>query len=76
MTPYRDTNRDSGISHYDIGAGHIDVRFKGGGTYRYSRTDIGAKHLETLITLAEAGDGLHAYINKNRLVQKAGKKVR
>lgn len=63
MKAYRDINGDSGISAYDYGDDWITVQFKHGGTYQYRASGIGSNHLNTMKHLADAGDGLNAYIN-------------
>jgi hypothetical protein len=72
MKPYRDTNGDSGVEAYDYGNDWIDVRFGAGSTrnYRYESAKIGQSHIETMKRLADAGDGLNAYINTHRDVAK------
>lgn len=66
MKRYADKTGESGITHYAIGKGWIDVRFKGRDEpYRYSARRIGAKHLRELTRLAEAGQGLATYISQH-----------
>lgn len=64
MVPYRDLDRDSGVQAYDVGETHIDVQFKGGTVYRYTSASVGAANLDRMINLAQAGEGLNAFINK------------
>lgn len=64
MQRYADTDRDSGVSHYEIGETSITVWFKGGAKpYRYSYGRAGIQHVEQMKRLARAGDGLNEYIN-------------
>lgn len=63
MKAYRDINGDSGISAYDYSDDWITVQFKHGGTYDYRASGIGSVHLNNMKRLADAGDGLNAYIN-------------
>jgi hypothetical protein len=70
MKTYTDTNGDSGISAYDYGEDWIRIQFKFGGTYEYRSSGIGLAHLATLKRLADSGDGLNTYINKNPDVKK------
>jgi len=63
MKTYTDINGDSGISEYDYGDDWILVQFRYGRPYEYRASRIGASHLDTMKRLADAGDGLNAYIN-------------
>ncbi len=65
MIPYRDLSNDSGVEAFEIGAAHIDVQFRGGSVYRYTVQSVGEANLNTMKALAEAGDGLNSFINKN-----------
>jgi hypothetical protein len=69
MKTYRDMNGDSGISAYDYGNDWIIVQFKFGGTYEYRASGIGETHLDTMKRLADAGNGLNAYINTHAEVK-------
>ena len=69
MQTYRDINGDSGVSAYEYGDDWIRVRFKSGYTYEYRSTRIGAAHISTMKRLADAGDGLNAYINTHQDVK-------
>ncbi len=64
MAKYRDIDRDSGVSAYEIETDYIDVAFKGGATYRYSRRSVGADNLEAMKKLAQAGEGLNSFIQR------------
>jgi NADH:ubiquinone oxidoreductase subunit D len=58
MQKYEDTDRDSGVSHYEIGETSIAVWFKGGAKpYRFSYGRAGMLHVEQMKRLAVAGDG-------------------
>jgi hypothetical protein len=70
MKAYRDINGDSGVSAYEYGDDWIDVQFKYGGTYRYLASGIGSVHLSAMKRLADAGDGLNAYINTHPEIKK------
>jgi hypothetical protein len=72
MKSYRDINGDSGVAAYEYGEDWIEVRFSAGSTrnYRYESAKIGQPHIETMKRLADAGDGLNAYINTHRDVAK------
>lgn len=64
MPRYRDVDDDSGVYAYEIGDNYIDVEFKGGATYRYSCRSIGAANLQTMMRLAQAGEGLNSFIQR------------
>ena len=69
MKTYQDINGDSGVSAYDYGDDWIKVQFKYGGIYEYQSSKIGSSHLSRMKFLADAGDGLNAYINTNPVVR-------
>jgi len=69
MQRYRDINGDSGVSGYECGDDWIRVQFKKGGTYEYRSSRIGSAHINAMKRLANAGDGLNAYINANQDVK-------
>ena len=64
MTPYRDWDHNSGVRAYDIGQSHIDVQFKDGSVYRYTSLSAGQANINHMARLAQAGDGLNAFINQ------------
>ena len=63
MQRYRDINGDSGVLGYEYGDDWIMVTFKQGGTCEYRAFRIGHAHISNMKRLADAGDGLNAYIN-------------
>ena len=65
MKPYRNSNGDSGVVAYQIGARSITIRFRSGDTYRYDADRPGLKHVRQLQALAEAGAGLSTYISQH-----------
>ena len=69
MTKYKNLGGDSGVDGYEYGDDWIRVRFKDGDVYVYKSSRIGAKHLNTMKTLADSGKGLNAYINVNHYVR-------
>lgn len=71
MKNYRDIDGDSGIAAYDYSETSIRIQFKTGKIYEYPVSNIGAAHFSIMKRLADAGDGLNAYINTNPEV-KAG----
>ena len=62
---YENQNGNSGISEVIIGEEHIDVEFKNGGIYRYSKGSVGETNLFIMKTLAQVGTGLNRFINKH-----------
>ena len=69
MAKYRNTGGDSGIDSYEHDDDSISVEFKHGGAYRYS-SGVSSSHLAEMKRLADAGEGLNAYINTNPDVKK------
>ncbi len=67
MPRYRDTDQDSGVVAYEYGDDWIEVEFRSGTErfYRYEASRAGNHHIQEMKRLAEAGDGLNSYINKN-----------
>lgn len=66
MQRYADTDRDSGVFHFDIADSSITVWFKNTArSYTYSSQRAGRHHVERMKQLALAGDGLNEYINEN-----------
>lgn len=66
MRRYLNLNGDSGVTHYEIGADYIRVRFRGDKPpYRYSYARAGKQHVETMKALAAAGRMLGTYISQN-----------
>ncbi len=66
MITYRDIDGDSGVLAYAIGADYIDVQFKGTSKlYRYSYQSAGRENVESMKVLAQNGNGLNSFINKN-----------
>lgn len=64
MEMYRDIDGDSGVARFESGDEHIRVQFKDGSVYLYTYGSAGSDHIETMKSLATAGDGLNAYINR------------
>lgn len=64
MQKYTDINGDSGVVGYEVSATAITVWFDSGARpYTYSYAKAGQAHVQKLKQLAQAGDGLNAYIN-------------
>ena len=66
----KNTGRDSGIPAYEYDEDHILVRFHDGMLYEYRKQDIGELSFEEMCRLAENGQGLNSYINRNRHISK------
>ena len=62
---YADIGGDSGISHYRVVDGAIDVRFKRGAEYRYRARDVMPGVVDAMRWLAAAGDDLNRYLNEH-----------
>ena len=75
MNKYVNVNNDSGIVEYEYNNSSITIRFARGGVYVYDVADIGQEHLENMKRLADGGDGLNSYINRNRDVHSSGCKL-
>lgn len=66
MQRYLNLSGKSGVTHYEIGADYILVKFRGDEPpYRYSYARAGKKHVERMKALAVAGRGLGTYISQN-----------
>jgi hypothetical protein len=64
MQTYANFSGRSNVVGYETGAGSIAVHFKDGSTYLYTDASAGADNIARMHTLAEAGQGLHSYINR------------
>jgi hypothetical protein len=65
MQIYQNRSGDSGVTHFEIGADYIDLRFRGGRAYRYDHLRPGMLHVNRMKELAESGDGLATYLNQH-----------
>lgn len=63
MKIYRDIDGDSGVSAYEYGSDFIKVQFSTGAVYNYTYQSAGTYNIEQMKKLADAGDGLNAFIN-------------
>lgn len=65
MPIYRNIDGDSGTARYEYGSDWIEVEFERGAAriYRYTYLSAGSTHVEKMKSLADAGEGLNAYIN-------------
>lgn len=65
MKPYKDIDGDSGVAMYGHDDDWIDVVFRTSDViYRYTKASAGADHVAVMKRLADAGDGLSAYISR------------
>ena len=70
MQLYKNKNRDSGITHFEIGEDYIRARFEGNSSvYTYSYELSGKKHIEQMKILAKKGSGLGTYISQHAEVR-------
>ena len=65
MERYANLGGDSGIIMYEIGDSFIRVQFSDGSIYLYTYTSAGSNNIEHMKQLAQNGQGLNAFINKN-----------
>ena len=67
MPIYKDIDGDSGILSYEYGADWILIEFERGAQrhYKYTYASAGAHHVDCMKKLADQGEGLNSYINKN-----------
>lgn len=65
MRIYKDIDGDSSVYAYELGPDYIDVQFeRTSKVYRYSYQSAGRDNVERMKVLADAGNGLNAYINE------------
>lgn len=65
MPAYRNLRGDSPIQSYEMGETYIYVTFSNGKTYRYSHRKAGLTHVHEMKRLAQLGQGLSTYIQRN-----------
>jgi len=63
METYKNLSGNSAIASYEIGDDEITIRFHDGEIYVYTHSSAGAKNIEQMKTLAQAGSGLNSFIN-------------
>ena len=51
MEQYLDSNSDSGVAAYDVGADLIHVKFKDGWIYEYTSSSVGIDNLNIMKSL-------------------------
>ena len=65
-TEYKDLEGNSGIVAYEIFEDAIDIEYKSGGVYTYTKENLGDVNFAIVVSLAIAGAGLNAFLNKIR----------
>ncbi len=65
MQRYKNLSGNSGIRAYELIGDLIDVEFIGGAVYRYDYANTGRQKVETMKALANAGEGLAAFISQH-----------
>jgi hypothetical protein len=65
MQDYKNIDGDSGIVAYEYGTDFISVKFSNGAVYLYTNTSAGPHNIAEMQKLADAGEGLNAFINLN-----------
>ncbi len=63
MQRYANRGGDSGVVGYDLGSDFIVVYFGDSSMYKYTNQSAGADNVAEMQRLAQAGEGLNAYIN-------------
>ena len=76
MKYYKDVDNDSGVVRYDHGDDWIEVEFANGNTrfYRYTFASVGRSKIQRMKQLADAGEGLNAFINNHAKDRYASKR--
>ena len=64
MKRYANLSGISGVTAYAIGDASILVRFVNGDLYEYDASSPGARHVQNMQMLAQAGEGLATYISR------------
>ena len=66
MKTYRDWDNDSNIMGYEYGEDWIRVYFKDNSEYEYASGGCTQYVINQMKLLADQGDGLNAFISKNK----------
>ena len=66
MKTYTDRDNNSNIAGYEYGEDWIRIYFKDDSEYEYSGEYMTQYMIDQMKYLADQGDGLNAYINKNK----------
>lgn len=62
---YKNLGGDSGVHSFESFANGITVQFKDGKSYTYTNSSAGLSNVQQMKTLANQGQGLNAFINRN-----------
>lgn len=65
MIRYKNSGGDSGVYAYQLVYNYLLVQFSDGSIYKYSYLKPGKYHVDNMKNLAQSGEGLNSYINKN-----------
>jgi hypothetical protein len=65
METYANYGGNSGVAAYEASRGSILVKFKDGSAYEYTNESAGAGNIETMIELAQSGQGLNTFISQH-----------
>lgn len=66
MKTYKDSNSNSNILGYEYGEDWIRIYFKDNSEYEYTGNSVSFYVLNQMKQLADLGDGLNAFINKEK----------
>ena len=67
MQPYKSKSRQpSGVTGYETGKNFITVEFTDGSVYQYTYVTAGTANVEKMKELAQANEGLSAFITQHR----------
>ena len=75
MIRYKNLGGNSGVFAYECGDDYIRVKFRDGAIYLYNYVSAGSSNIEEMKLLAEAGQGLNSFINRNVRKRYARKEV-
>lgn len=65
MELYKSFSGKSGVDSYENGPDYIIVKFSTGAIYTYTNKSAGAENITHMKQLAQKGEGLNSFINKN-----------
>ena len=69
MKLYKNLGGNSSIVAYDYDTAAIYVQFKGGAVYKYPAEKVGGENFQKMKQLADTGQGLCSFINRNEQVR-------
>ena len=69
MKPYMNLGGNSSIVSYDYDMAAIYVQFRGGAIYKYPAEKVGGANFQRMKQLADAGQGLCSFIQRNEQVR-------